>query len=131
MQRLHRKFGHPLVRRLQDVLERASYNVDKDALEYLTKYCKHCQKHGQLPKRFKFSLKDDVDFNYCIIIDVFYITGKLVLYVIDEGTRYQAGKWLQNISAKHTVGGRTLARRKPYKNDTRKPSNKTRRRTHM
>jgi len=29
------------------------------------------------------------------------------------------------------VGGRTLARRRPYKNDTRKPSNKTRRRTHM
>jgi len=30
-----------------------------------------------------------------------------------------------------TVGGRTLARRRPYKNDTRKPSNRTRRRTHM
>jgi hypothetical protein len=26
----------------------------------------------------------------------------------------------------YTVGGRTSARRKPYKNDTRKPSNKTR-----
>jgi hypothetical protein len=24
----------------------------------------------------------------------------------------------------HSVGGRTLARRKPYKNDTRKPRNK-------
>jgi hypothetical protein len=26
----------------------------------------------------------------------------------------------------YTIGGRTLARRKPYRNDTRKPSNKAR-----
>jgi len=25
-----------------------------------------------------------------------------VLHIVDEGTRYQAGKWLQNITAKHT-----------------------------
>jgi hypothetical protein len=24
-----------------------------------------------------------------------------VLHIVDEGTRYQAGRWLQNISAKH------------------------------
>jgi hypothetical protein len=33
---------------------------------------------------------------------MFYITRKPILHVIDEGTRYQASKWLQNISAKHT-----------------------------
>jgi hypothetical protein len=33
---------------------------------------------------------------------VFYIDGKPVLHIVDKGTRYQAGKWLQNISAKHT-----------------------------
>ena len=26
----------------------------------------------------------------------------LLLHVVDEGTRFQAGRWLQNISAKHT-----------------------------
>jgi len=31
----------------------------------------------------------------------------------------------------YIVGGRTLARRRPYKNDTRKLSNRTRRRTHI
>jgi hypothetical protein len=88
LQRLHRRFGHPSVNRLQNVLERAGHDVNKPVLEYLTKYCKHCQKHSQLPGRFKFNLKDDVDFNHCIIIDVFYILGKPVLYVVDEGTRY-------------------------------------------
>ena len=36
------------------------------------------------------------------MIDVFYLVGKPVLYVINKGTRYQASRWLQNISAKHT-----------------------------
>ena len=31
-----------------------------------------------------------------------YISGSPLLHVVDEGTRFQAGRWLQNISAKHT-----------------------------
>jgi hypothetical protein len=102
LRRLHRRFGHPSVGRLKNVLERAGHDVDSDTLEYLTKYCEHCQKHGKSPGRFKFNLRDDVNFNYSIIVDIFYITGKPVLHVVDEGTRYQAGQWLQNISATHT-----------------------------
>jgi len=73
-----------------------------EALEYLTKYCEQCQKFGRSPGRFKFNLRDDISFNYSIIIDIFYISGKPILHVINEGTRYQAGRWLQNISALHT-----------------------------
>ncbi len=84
------------------MLERAGHDVDRETLEYLTKYCEKCQKHGRSPGRFKFNLRDDVNFNYSVIIDIFYINGKPVLHVVDEGTRYQAGQWLQNISATHT-----------------------------
>jgi hypothetical protein len=31
-----------------------------------------------------------------------YISGAPLLYIVDEGTRFQAGRWLQDISAKHT-----------------------------
>ena len=31
-----------------------------------------------------------------------YINGKPILHVVDEETRYQAGRWLPNISAKQT-----------------------------
>jgi hypothetical protein len=31
------------------------------------------------PGRFKFTLKDDYEFNYSIIIDVMYLDGKPVL----------------------------------------------------
>jgi hypothetical protein len=46
--------------------------------------------------------REDVSFNCSIIVDVFYISGQPILHVVDEGTRYQAGRWLQNISAKVT-----------------------------
>jgi hypothetical protein len=31
-----------------------------------------------------------------------YIDGNPILHIIDEDTRYQAARWLRNISAKHT-----------------------------
>ena len=102
LQRLHRRFGHPSVQRLQNVLERAGHDVDKPALEYLTKYCSHCQKHGKSPGRFRFTLQDDVEFNYCIVVDVMYINGAPVLHIVDQATRYQSGRFLKNISAQHT-----------------------------
>jgi thiol-disulfide isomerase/thioredoxin len=86
LQRLCYEFGHLSVAKLQKVLEQLGHNVDKFILEYLTKYCNYCQKYKQLLSRFKFNLKDDVDFNYFIIVNVFYINGKLVLYIVDEGT---------------------------------------------
>jgi hypothetical protein len=73
-----------------------------EALEYLTKYYEQYQKFGRLPERFKFNLRDDISFNYSIIIDIFYISSKPVFYIIDKGTRYQAGRWLQNISILYT-----------------------------
>ncbi len=102
LQCLHQWFGHPSVSRLHRVLERASYNVNEKALSYLTKYCKQCQQFSKPLNRFCFTLWDNLTFNHSIIINIFYINGKPVLYVIDEETYYQAGKWLENISAKHT-----------------------------
>jgi hypothetical protein len=102
LQHLHRRFGHPSVERLQKVLDRAGHDTEKGVLEHLTKYCHYCQKHSRSPGRFWFTLRDDVEFNYCIIVDIMYISGDPLLHVVDEGTRFQTGRWLQNISAKHT-----------------------------
>lgn len=102
LQRLHRRFGHPSVARLQRILNRSGHEADHKALEYLTKFCVHCQRHGRSPGRFRFTLRDDVHFNHSIVVDVMYIHGKPVLHIVDEGTRYQAGRWLSDISAKHT-----------------------------
>ena len=86
--RLHRRFGHPSVKRLRTVLERAGHDVKLKTVEYLTKFCKHCQLHGKSPGRFRFTLRDDVSFNYNIAVDVLYIDNKPVLHIIDEATRF-------------------------------------------
>ena len=101
LRRLHRRFGHPSVYRLHQLLEQSGHNVELQALQYLTKYCEQCQKHGRSPGRFTFTLKDDINFNYNVIIDIMYIGSKPVLHLVDEATRFQAGRWLKNVSAQH------------------------------
>ena len=70
-------------------------------LKYLTRYCHFCQKYGKLPSWFKFTLRNNVNFNYCIIVDIMYINRSLVLYIVNKYIRFQAGRQLQNISAKY------------------------------
>jgi hypothetical protein len=102
LRQLHRRFGHPSIRRLTRVLERAGHEVEQKAIERLTKYCHQCQMNSKAPGRFKFTLKDDYEFNWCIIVDVMYLDGKPVLHVVDEATAFQAAKFLKDMSAKTT-----------------------------
>ena len=53
------------------------------------------------PGRFKFTLKDDYDFNFCIIINVMYLSGKPVLQVVDFLTSFQAARFLKDMSARN------------------------------
>src|SRR3981189_1291086 len=57
--------------------------------------------HGKSPGRFKFTLKDDYEFNYSIIIDVLYLDGRPVLQVVDSSTSFQAARFLTDMSAKN------------------------------
>jgi hypothetical protein len=88
LRRLYRRFGHPLVERLHKILDRAGHDVDRKTLNHLTKYCNSCQKFGRSLGRFRFTLRDDLEFNYCIIVDIIYISGSPVLYVVDESIRF-------------------------------------------
>jgi hypothetical protein len=88
LRQLHRRFGHPSVRHLARILERAGHNVDIKAIEHLTKFCHQCQMHSKSPGRFKFTLKDDHEFNYSVVIDVLYIDGKPVLQVVDSSREW-------------------------------------------
>ena len=101
LRRLHRRFGHPPVRHLQQVLKQSGHEFELHTLKHLTRYCEHSQKHGRSPGRFNFTIKDDIDFNYNIIVDILYIESKPVLHIVDEATRFQAGRWLKDISARH------------------------------
>ena len=102
LRQLHRRFGHPSVRRLIRVLQRAGHEVEQRAIEHLTKYFHQCQMNGKAPGRFKFTLKDDYEFNWCIVVDVMYLDSKPVLHVVAEAIAFPAAKFLKDISAKTT-----------------------------
>ncbi|KAI0992313.1 hypothetical protein K3495_g15873, partial [Podosphaera aphanis] len=72
LRQLHRRFGYPSVNRLVRTLERAGHDSPnhRSLLNKINKFCTYCQKHSRSPGRFKFSLKDDIHFNYSIIVDV-------------------------------------------------------------
>jgi hypothetical protein len=101
LRQLHRRFGHPSVRRLVRILERAGHDPNTKYIQHLTKYCHQCQMHGKSPGRFKFTLKDDYEFNYSVIIDVLYLDGRPVLQVVDSSTSFQAARFLKDMSAKN------------------------------
>ena len=104
LRQLHRRFGHPSANRLYSLLKKSGHeDIDHEAIEKLTKFCQTCQKHGESPRRFKFTLRDDsIDFNHSIYIDVMYINNHPILHVVDEATRFQAARWLRDISSKTT-----------------------------
>ncbi len=101
LRQLHRRFDHSYIRKVHDLLKRANHEMKKSALKKLIIFCTFCQKYAKSSERFKFTLRDDVNFNYSVIIDVMYVENSSILHVIDEATRFQAARWLQSINAKH------------------------------
>lgn len=103
LRRMHRRFGHPAVPRLHRLLREAGHaDVTEHALLEIEKFCHSCQIHAQAPRRFKFTIQDEVHFNYEIFIDVMYLAGSPVLHVVDAATSFHGGKFLKSMSAKDT-----------------------------
>lgn len=104
LRRLHCRFGHPAVERLHHILVKAGHaeETNRQVLEKINHFCHHCQMNDSVPHRFKFSLKDDANFNYEIIVDVMSLNGKPVLHVVDAATSFQGARFLPSMSAKDT-----------------------------
>lgn len=105
MRQLHKRFAAV---QLGHMLARSGKDFSQKALERLTDYCKHCQLHQRSPGRFRFTIQDDrMDFNASIIVDIMYIndnsTNKAlpVLHIVDEATKFQAARFLDNEKAEH------------------------------
>jgi len=103
LRQLHRRFGHPAADRLYKILTRAGYDdIDRTTVTKLTKFCHQCQMHSNAPGRFKFTLRDDMEFNYQILADIMFLDEKPVLHIIDTATSFQAARFLRNMTTKET-----------------------------
>ena len=110
LRQLHRRFGHPAAERLYRLLDRAGYeDVNKAVITKLTKFCHQCQMHGSNPGRFRFTLRDDIEFNYQVLVDVMFLNAKPVLHIIDTATSFQAARFLRNMMAKEVWDNLRLA----------------------
>jgi hypothetical protein len=75
--------------RLVKLLKDAGHNDFKErTLKEVTKFCHYYQLHSPALHRFKFTLKDDHSFNYEILVDVMYLSSKLVLHIVDSLTAF-------------------------------------------
>ena len=101
IRRLHRRFGHFSMHRFYQILDRADHEMNQRIIQRLIKYCHHCQKHGRFFDKFNFTIKSDMNFNFHIIVNIFYIERKPVLHFINKTTRFQTNRWLKNIIAKN------------------------------
>ena len=87
--RLYRYFSYLLAEKLYRVLKRSGYNnINRKAIDHLTKYYSFCQKYRRSLGRFKFTLYKDLNFNHSVYVDIMYINGSPVLYIINKVTYY-------------------------------------------
>ena len=88
LRRLHRCFNYFLMRRFQIVFDQINHDIDSHVFYQLIKYCEQCQRYNCFSKRFVCIIKNDVDFNFNLIIDILYINNKSVFHIIDETIRF-------------------------------------------
>ena len=91
LRQLHRRFGYFNAEKLYTLLRRMDYKVNRNTrqtLEIISCEYEPYQRNAQAPRRFKFALHDNKQFNNIIFINVYYIDGCPVLHVVDEVINY-------------------------------------------
>lgn len=103
---MHRKLGHPSVEKHMKVIESARFTdipegTRKQIAELVYSY-KDCQLGRRKPKRLLLSIKDPetVEFNHALQVDVMKLADGNVLHVVCMGTRFQQGRFIDDMSAR-------------------------------
>ena len=103
LRRIYRRSGHLIAIRLYKLFKGASYiNFTMKVFEKIEKFCHHYQMHEQTFKRFKFTIRNNYDFNYEIFINVIYLNSRPIFYIIDKGTNFNAAIFFPFIKVKNT-----------------------------
>jgi hypothetical protein len=88
LKRLYRRFSHFATGELYILLERADHEDHREALIVIEKFCHYCQMKSLKPRRFKFILRNDCEFNHEIFVDVLFLIFLPVLQIVDQATSF-------------------------------------------
>lgn len=75
--------------------------VTRRTLENIFRSWRLCQIFASRIHRFKFTLRDDAQFNNTIFFYLFRIDKKNVFFVVDEANRCQAAHWFPSVNAEN------------------------------
>jgi hypothetical protein len=88
LRRLHRRFNYSSIRHLHQILKQSHHEMKIQTLNHLIKYCRFCQRYERSSSRFNFVIKNDINFNFNVIVNILYIQRKSVLHLVNERTRF-------------------------------------------
>lgn len=94
---MHRNLGHPTLERQMKVIENSKVSGLspglRKSLKEIIDHCRPCQLMRAKPRRFLFSIKDDLtgEFNHTRQIDAVHLSDGNVLHVVCVGTGFQQG----------------------------------------
>ena len=106
LKKLHQSFGHPSSKSLIKLLQKAfKSELSKsviEKLEKITERCNICRTWKSEPVRFRVTiLSDEKLFNHEIEVDLMWIEGDPVLYIIYRGTRYSVCEFMREKSSEY------------------------------
>jgi hypothetical protein len=102
LKRLYCRFGHSATDKLCTLLKRAGYEDYREAFIVIEKFCHYCQMKSLKPRRFKFILRNDCEFNHEIFVNVLYLIFLPVLQIVDQATFFQEARFLPSMIAHDT-----------------------------
>lgn len=102
---LHRTFGHPSVRALQNLLEWASGSkIEKNIVQTLEKMkedCMVCMKTSAAPRKLRVTFStSELRFSHLVQVRTKVILGRPVVLMVKEATRFCAASFLRTKSIK-------------------------------
>jgi hypothetical protein len=102
LKRLYRRFSHPATDKLCTLLERAGHENHREAFIVIEKFCHYCQMKSPKLYRFKFTLRNDCEFNHKIFVNMLYLISLPVLQIVNQATSFQEARFLPLITAHDT-----------------------------
>lgn len=105
---VYKNIGPPALEKQTRLLESAKLDdlpdYTRQQLLHTVKHCHACRLQREKPQRFLFSIKDAIvgNFNCVLQIYVIILIDSNVLYILNVGTGFQNGCFLENMNLQST-----------------------------